>query len=301
MRIFLTGGTGYIGSAVVRTLVQAGHAVTGLARSAERASRLEALGARAVVGTLRVPAHYAAVAAEQDASIHLGFESGAEAANADRSAVDTLLSAARVAGRPYVVVYTSGVLVLGPAGTSPAFEDASTEKAVFNTWRPGHERLVLAANSPAVATVVIRPGWVYGGDGGLLAEYFQSASKLGAAAFVGEGTNRMPQVQREEVAALYRLALERRATGILHGVEDRSGTIAEYAAASSRAAGKGGAVRSIPLEEAKRTLGPFAEAMCIDQWVGSRRAQAYGWTPGRPFLERAEEAFADWQQTGASS
>jgi nucleoside-diphosphate-sugar epimerase len=276
--------------------VRAGHAVTGLARSAERAARLEALGAKAMVGTLRTPAAYAAVAAEQDASVHLGFESGPEAATADRSAVDALLAAAQAAGRPYVVVYTSGVLVLGPAGASPAYEDASTEKAVFNTWRPGHERLVLAANSPAVATVVIRPGWVYGGRGGLLADYFQSALTEGAAAFVGDGHNRMPLVQREEVAALYRLALERRVTGILHGVESGPGTIRDYAAAASRAAGKAGAVRSITLDEAKRTLGPFAEAMCLDQWVGSRRAQAYGWTGGRPFLERADEAFADWQR-----
>ena len=299
MRIFVTGGTGYIGSAVVRTLVREGHAVTGLARSAERAAHLDALGARGVVGTLRTPERYAAVAAEQDASVHLGFEYGAEAASADRSAVDTLLSAARASGRPYVVVYTSGVLVLGPAGPSPAYEDASTAQAVFNTWRPAHERMVLAANSPALATVVIRPGWVYGGDGGLAAGYFESALKEGAAAFVGDGHNRMPLVEREDIAALYRLALENKATGILHGVEDGTGRIRDYAAAASRAAGKQGAVRSIPLEEAKRTLGPFAEAMCVDQWVGSRRAQAHGWKPKAPFLERAPEAFDDWQRARA--
>jgi nucleoside-diphosphate-sugar epimerase len=300
MRIFVTGGTGYIGSAVVGALVRAGHSVTGLARSPERAAHLETLGAQSVLGTLRTPAAYAAIATEQDASVHLGFESGAEASNADRTAVDTLLTAARAAGRPYAVVYTSGVLVLGPAGTSAAYEDAPTDRAAFNIWRPGHERVVLAANSSAVTTVVIRPGWVYGGGEGVLADYFQSAWTQGAAAFVGEGRNRMPLVQREEVAALYRLALERRATGILHGVEGGTGTISDYAAAASRAAGKGGAVRSIPLDEAKRTLGPFAEAMCLDQWVGSRRAQSYGWNPGPPFLDRPGEAFADWRRAQVS-
>lgn len=55
-------------------------------------------------------------------------------------------------------------------------------------------------------------------------------------------------------------------------------------------------MRSIPLEEAKRTLGPFTEAMCVDQWVGSKRAQAYGFKPKAPFLERAPEAFVDWQR-----
>jgi nucleoside-diphosphate-sugar epimerase len=129
----------------------------------------------------------------------------------------------------------------------------------------------------------------------LAADYFESALKEGAAAFIGDGQNRMPLVQREAIAELYRLALERRATGVLHGVEDLPGRIVDYATAASRAAGKQGAIRSIPLPEAIRTMGPFAEAMCLDQWVGSRRAQALGWTPGPPFVQSAPDAFADWQ------
>jgi nucleoside-diphosphate-sugar epimerase len=298
MRIFVTGGTGYIGSAVLRALLRAGHAVTGLVRSAERAAQLEALGARAVVGTLRAKEQYATVAAAQDASVYLGFESGPEAASADLCAVETLLSAARASGRPYSVVYTSGCLVLGPAGPSPAFEDASTAHAIVNTWRPPHERLVLDANTEKVATAVIRPGWVYGGDVGLISGYFESAVKEGAAAFIGDGHNRMPLVEREDVAALYLLALERRATGILHAFEEGGGgRVQDYAAAASRAAGAKGAVRSIPLEEARRTLGPYGEALCIDQWVGSKRAEALGFKPKPSFLQRATEAFADWQST----
>jgi nucleoside-diphosphate-sugar epimerase len=300
MRVFVTGGTGYIGSAVVRHLVRAGHTVTCLVRSPERQARVSSLGAKSVLGNLKTPASYAALATEQDASVHLGFEYGEQAAATDRSTVDTLLSAARSAGRPYSVVYTSGVLVLGPAGQAPAYEDASTAQAVFNTWRPGNERVVLDASSAAVATAVIRPGWVYGGEDGLAAGYFESAVREGAAAFVGDGQNRMPLVQREDIAELYRLALEQHASGILHGVEDAPARVADYAAAASRAASKQGAVRSIPLDEAKKTLGPFAEAMCVDQWVGSRRAQALGWKPRHPFLESTAEAFADWQTARAS-
>jgi nucleoside-diphosphate-sugar epimerase len=299
MRIFVTGGTGYIGSAVVRALVAAGHHVTGLVRTAGRAGQLELLGAQPVLGTLQTLALQADVLAAQDASVHLGFEGSAEAARTDRTAVDVLLLAARTAARPYGVVYTSGCLVLGPAGTAPADEETSTGGAIFNTWRPAHERLVLAAKTDNVATVVIRPAWVYGGDGGLLADYFSSAIQAGAAAYVGDGQNRMPLIGREAVAALYRLALERRVTGILHAVEAGGGRVAEYAAAASRAAGKAGATRSIPLEEAKRTMGAFAEAMCVDQWMTSRRAQAYGWTPGPPFLARPEEVFAEWTRARA--
>jgi len=300
MRIFVTGGTGYIGSAVVRHLARAGHAVTCLVRSPERLAHAQSLGATGVVGNVQTPASYASVAQEQDAAVHLAFNYGEEAAAADRSAVDTLLSAAHAAGKPYAVVYTSGVLVLGPAGPAPAYEDASTAQAIFNTWRPGHERVVLAANSAVLATTVIRPGWVYGGREGLAAGYFESAVKEGAAAFVGDGKNRMPLVQREDIAELYRLVLEKRVSGIFHGVEDGAGRVADYAAAASHAAGKKGAVHSIPLAEAKKMLGPWAEALCADQWVGSRRAQSLGWKPRRPFLDSAVEAFTEWRATQAS-
>jgi nucleoside-diphosphate-sugar epimerase len=301
MHIFVIGGTGYIGSAVVRHLVGSGHKVTGLARSPERQAQLHSVGAQGVLGNIETPESYAAVAAEHDAAVHLGFASGARAAPTDRIAVETLLAAARSAQKPYAILYTSGVLVLGPAGPGPAYEEASTAQAVFNTWRPEHERLVLAAGSPTLATAVIRPGWVYGGSDGLAAGYFESALREGAAAFIGDGQNRMPLVHREDVAELYRLALEQRTTGILHAVDGGLQRVAEHAAAASRAAGKQGAVRSIPLVEAKKTLGPFAEAMAVDQWVGSRRAQTLGWKPRRPLVESAAEAFAEWLRARAAA
>ncbi len=294
MHIFVIGGTGYIGSAVVQHLVRSGHAVTGLVRSAEKQAQLAALGARAVLGDMKLPSSYATEAGAHDAAIHLGFASS-EASALDRTVVDTILGAARAAARPYGFLYTSGVLVLGPAGAKPADEEASTAQAVFNTWRPAHERLVLAAASGVVATAVVRPGWVYGGEGGLVAGYFESALAEGAAAFVGDGRNRMPQVHREDVAELYRRVLEQRAGGIFHAVDAGTGRVRDSAEAASRAAGRLGAVRSIPLPEAMRTMGPFAEAMCVDQWAVSRRAQTLGWQPRRPFIESATDAFAEWQ------
>jgi nucleoside-diphosphate-sugar epimerase len=294
MKVFVTGGTGYIGSAVVQHLVQAGHSVTGLVRP-KREPVLTRLGARAAVGDLKVPGSYAAIAAEHDALVHLAFNYGADAAAADATAAATLLAVAQSAQGPRSVVYTSGVLVLGKAGAAPAYEDASTATALFNTWRPGHERLVLEANSARVATAVIRPGWVYGGDGGLVASYFASALDEGAAAYVGDGQNRMPLVHRDDVAELYLRVVAQRAVGIFHCLDEGSGRIAEYAAAASRAAGKGGATRSIPLQEALKTLGPFAEAMCLDQWVGSRRAQTLGWKARPPFQKSAADAFAEWR------
>ncbi len=300
MRIFVIGGTGYIGSAVVQQLVREGHAVTGLVRSGAKQAQLAALGARGVLGDMKLPSSYAGEAGAHDAAIHLGFAASEAAAALDRTVVDTLVDAARAARRPYSVLYTSGVLVLGPAGAEPAYEDASTAHAVFNTWRPAHEQLVLAAASATLATAVVRPGWVYGGQGGLVAGYFQSALAEGAAAFVGDGNNRMPQVHLEDVADLYRRVLERHAGGIFHAVDAGSARVRDTAEAASRAAGRRGAVRSLPLPEAIRAMGPFAEAMCLDQWVASRRAQTLGWQPRRPFVESAAEAFAEWQAPRAA-
>jgi nucleoside-diphosphate-sugar epimerase len=294
MRIFVTGGTGYIGSAVVRHLVRAGHSVTGLSRTPEARARLQSWGAEGALGRLETPSTYGPLAAEHDAAVHLGYATGEEVGAADRTAVDTLLAAAEGKSKLAGVVYTSGVLALGPAGQTAAYEDASTARAIFNTWRPANERLVLAANSPMLATAVIRPGWVYGGKGGLAADYFETALADGAAVYIGDGHNRMPVVQRDDIAELYRLLLEQRASGIFHGVEEPPARIIDYATAASRAAGKGGAVRSLPLAEAKKTIGTLAEMMCLDQWVGSRRAQALGWKPRGSFVENAAQTFAEW-------
>ncbi|HMK72921.1 MAG TPA: NAD-dependent epimerase/dehydratase family protein [Myxococcaceae bacterium] len=301
MRVFVTGGTGYIGQGVVQHLVAAGHVVTGLVRAEERVPLLTRLGARAVLGNIRDPEAYAAAAGESDALVHLGFDAGEQPAVADRTAVDTLLAAARGPHGPRTFLYTSGCLVVGKAGAAPAYEDASTAGALFNTWRPAHEELVLAAASPELATSVVRPGWVYGGDRGAVAGYFATALDEGKAAYIGEGKNRMPLIHRDDLAELYRLVLERRARGIFHAFDQGQDRVLDQATAASRAAGRGGATRSIPLEEARKTLGPWADAYCLDQWLGSRRAEALGWKPRRPFADTADQAFAEWRAARAAA
>ncbi|MEA2695043.1 MAG: hypothetical protein QOJ16_4430, partial [Acidobacteriota bacterium] len=115
MRIFLTGATGYIGQAVVRELTAAGHQVTGLARSEEKAAVLEGLGARGAVGDIKEPGSYREIATDQDALIHTAFEYSAGTVDADRMAVETLIAAA-LGGKAQVLVYTSGIWVLGQTG-----------------------------------------------------------------------------------------------------------------------------------------------------------------------------------------
>lgn len=294
MKVFVTGGTGYVGSAVVETLVRHGHEVSALARSEERDRAVKALGATPVRGSLGHMAPLVERIAEHDAVIHTAMDYGL-GPPADSEAIDAMLEGARRAGRPFVVVYTSGMWVLGPTAT-PASEAASVQGAAAAVaWRPAHERRVIAAGTDRIATAVVRPGIVFGEKRGLVSPWFEQATREGHAAFVGTGDQRWAFVHRGDLAELYRLVVERRARGIFHGVDGASPALAEAASAASRAAGKG-AVSAIPLEEARKKMGPMADALAMDQVVVSARAAEVGWTPKHPpFVKDAQNAFREWR------
>ena len=297
MRVFVTGGTGYIGSAVVSELVQVTHHVTGLARSAEKETELENLGATPVRGDLRDVSSFRDIAAEHDTIIHIAFEHGPEGYTADRAVMEAILSAASAASDPRHVIYTSGLWVLGTVSQAPVDEDASTNQPVQRVkWRPPHERLVLDAATDSMTTSVIRPGMVYGGDGGILESFFTSADKGESVVHVGDGNNRFCFVHREDLAELYRLVVEKRAPGIFHGIDDAFIKIADAARAVAQAAGKGSIVQSLPLEDARGEMGLFADALCTDQAVVARRSRELGWQPAHPpFTESARAAYQEWK------
>lgn len=296
MRVFLTGATGYIGSAVVRELREAGHDVVGMTRMAGKVSYLEELGARPLVADLRDTDSYREEAGEADAVIHMAAEDSDARPSVDRTAVDTLLSACGE-GEPSVMVYTSGCFVLGETGDSPAGEDASTEGAPeMVAWRPDHERLVLEAASDGLATAVIRPGMVYGGKGGMFATFFASAEERGAAEFVGDGANRWSPVYRGDVARLYRMVVEEAGRGVFHCAEPAE-LVGKLAMAASRAAGAGGSTERIRVEDARAEMGAFADALTMDQVVGCRRAHEFGWEPEHPpFIESADAIYREWKE-----
>jgi nucleoside-diphosphate-sugar epimerase len=294
MKVFITGGTGYLGSAVVQALVRAGHEVSSLSRSDDRDRALKVLRATPVRGELGRLKPLVPRIAEHDAVVHAAMDYGL-GPPADAEAVDAMLEAARTAGRPFTVLYTSGVWVLGSTHTK-ASEGTATQPPAAVAWRPGHERRVLDAASEGIATAVIRPGIVFGEKRGLIVPWFQSAVSEGRSAFVGSGDQRWALVHRTDLAELYRLVLEKRAGGIFHGVDGASPKVSEAAVAASHAAGKGGAVRAIPIEEARRTMGLMADALAMDQVVVSARAAEVGWAPRHPpFLRDAPNAFREWR------
>jgi nucleoside-diphosphate-sugar epimerase len=302
VKILVTGATGYLGSGIVRALVEAGHEVAGLTRLAENAAYLQALGANAVVGDLRQPATYRHAADSADALIHAAQEDSPARQAADRMAVEALIEAARN-GRARVLVYTSGCFVLGETGEEPVGEEASTESAPpYAAWRREQEQRILAAGDRGLATAVIRPGMVYGGKEGAFASFFATAERDGAAEFIGDGTNHWSPVYRGDMARLYRQVVEREGRGIFHCAE-RAARVGDLAIAASRAAGAGGATRRRRLEEARKELGDFADALTLDQLMGCPRARAFGWAPEHPhFLEGgAVQAFSEWKEPSRPS
>lgn len=293
MRVFVTGGSGYIGSAVLAALIQAEHKVTGLSRSHESDTVLRRLGAEPVRGALGETRKLVPFMAQHDVLVHLAIDYGL-GPPADAEAIDAMLEASRQEGGPKQVVYTSGVWALGNTPT-PASENAPADRpAAASAWRTPHERRVLEAATAGLATAVVRPGMVYGGKRGLVSPFFESAVKEGASAYVGDGSNHWALVHREDLAELYRLLVEKRARGVFHGVDGASPTLVEVARAASVAAGKG-AIRSVPLEEARQKLGAVADALALDQVVVAPRALELGWQPKRPpFIQSAGEAFREW-------
>ena len=269
LNVFLTGATGYIGGAVADALLRAGHKVTGLARSLEAANKLRAKGITSFHGDLNSPVDLANAAAQSDGVIHAGTTNDGAI---DQAAVRVMLDALRASGKP--LLYTSGIWVLGDTGGQVADESWPVNPSTLVAWRPAAEQLVLAARG--VRSIVIRPGVVYGRGGGIPADFVKSAQETGAARYVGTGENHWPLIHVEDLAGLYVLALQQAPSGALfHATDGSSYRVREIAEAA------GARTESWPLEEARKTLGAYADALVLDQLVSSEKARGMlGWQPG---------------------
>lgn len=279
MQVFLTGATGYIGTAVADRLRAAGHKLTGLARSDAAADRLTAAGARPVRGDFSDPKSVGSAARSADGVISLATTYNPAV---DGPAIDAILEALAGSDKPFV--YTSGIWSHGDTGGVVVDETTPPKPAALVQWRVAVEDRVREGAKRGIRTVVIRPAIVYGRGGGIPAGFVDSARKEGAARYVGTGENRWPFVHVDDLADLYLLALERAPAGsLLLGVSGPSHPVREVAAAASRGAGAGGRTTAWPLEEARKTLGAYADALVLDQQASGRRAQeTLNWRPQRP-------------------
>lgn len=286
MRVFVTGATGFIGSAVVHELLGAGHEVTGLARSDAAAAALTAVGAQVHRGSLADPAGLAAAAAASDGVIHTAYihdftptGDPAAAAQTDGRAIEAMGEALAGSGRPLVVA--SGI-VATPGRASTEADDAPENPAHPRVSE--HVALPLADRGVRV-TVLRLPPTVHGaGDHGFVPFYIAVARDKGLSAYLDAGANRWATVHRLDAAVLARLTLEGAPAGTrVNAVGEEGVAFRDIAEAIGR--GLDVPVKSLPAAEAAAHFGPLAHFASYDVPASSAWTQErFGWRPAAPGL-----------------
>ncbi len=274
MNIFLTGGTGFIGRAVLQSLVAQGHEVTAAVRSESSAEQVRSLGAQPVIGDLTDSDWVVAQLAEVDGAIHTASPGDASNAAFDASVASSVVRAFAGTSKPYV--HTGGLWVYG-SGTG-LDEQAPLNPPALTAWRPEVESVVLG--SDLVASVVV-PAVVYGYGQGLPNVVVRAPRTAdGALTLVGDGSQHWGLVHVDDLAALYVLVLTAgRSLGRVLGV------LAESVSVRALAEATGSDVAPESVEATRARLGEaFADALLLDQWFNNGYALGLGWTPTGPSL-----------------
>jgi nucleoside-diphosphate-sugar epimerase len=281
MSVFITGGTGFIGSAVIRELVASGHAVTGLARSEKAKQTLATLGASVFEGSLEDPDRLERGAKAADAAIHLAFVHNfadfEAAGQTDRQAIEAIGEALVDTNRQFIV--TSGV----PNGESGHVVTESDKSGIFPRMS---EAAALPFAERGVTVTLVRPSrFVYSEEltNGFIAALIGIAGQKGVSAYIGEGNNHIHAVHVLDLAKLYLLALEKSAPAIYQGVGSEA--IAFFDVANAIGKRLNVPTVSIPQEQAAEHFGFLGGIVGVDNPASSEMTRTeLGWQPTHPSL-----------------
>ncbi len=295
MKVFVTGASGWIGSATVAELLGAGHEVVGLARSDASAQKLEAAGVIVVRGDLDDLDTLAKTANESDGAIHLAFkheeafERGdfATAATADRAAVEVIGAALAGSDRPFVLASGTAGLSLGrPATEDDGLVPSALTRATPLGIRQANALLALSLRGVGVRSSVIRfAPTVHGdGDGGFVKTFVDVARAKGVSGYVADGANRWNAVHRSDAARLARLTVEAAPAGsVVHAVGDEGVPFRDIAEAIGR--GLGVDTISVDPDQALEHFGPLGLFAGLDiPATATITRELLSWTPTGPTL-----------------
>ncbi|MFJ9588663.1 NAD-dependent epimerase/dehydratase family protein [Streptomyces acidicola] len=282
MNVFLTGGTGFIGSAVLRRLVPEGHRVTALVRSEASAVKVTAAGATPVVGDITDSAWLATQLAQADGAIHTASPGDETSAAVEAAVADAVTAAYTGTGKAFVL--TSGIWMFGNGAAIT--EQSPVAPPALVSWREDIEKQVLGI--PGARPVIVACGVVYGHGGGM-PNVISGAPRTesGALTLVGDGSQHWTTVHVDDLADLYVRALQNGRAGSRYIASDGDNpTVRELGEAAARAAGGDGAVHAESEAETCARFGDqFAEAILLDeQATGDRARTELGWQPTQPSL-----------------
>lgn len=282
MRIFLTGGSGYLGGVLTEHLIASGHQVSALARSDAARERVTELGAEAVPGSLAEPETLRRAAAEADAVVHAAVDFTSPAMRELEQPALAAMLAGLAPGRPFL--YTStGLVYPDRQGLATDEETPVDPEHSPQPYKVLGEQQVLAAEGPAVT--VIRAALVYGrGGSGLLQGMLANARQRGVATYIGDGGNEWSSVHVDDLARLYLAALTRSEPGLV--VNAASGSrVSMRQIAEAVADVTGARTLSLTLDQAQQMIGPFAGVLTRSAPLDASRAERLlGWKPVEPGL-----------------
>jgi len=256
MHIFLTGGTGYIGGAVMAQALAQGHRVTALVRSDQAQMQVQLSGAEGIIGDLATPEHWAAQATRADVILHLACSFDAAMAQTEPRLIHAL--AAHAGATPVRLIYTGGVWLFGCTGSAVAHEASPLSPIAGFQWAA--DAITQITDSPAFDPVIVHPGMVYDETG-----------------------TRWPLVHRDDLARAYvMLATDPQASGVYTAAAQQGVSADEITTALIAQKGLRVAASVLPEKWVLARHGAEAQGPMLDQQMGAARLRAFGWDPQVP-------------------